>query len=207
MSNTYFKQLKYDTQGSTFRHNIYYSCGRVVSGYTKKIGVPETPYDKRALLSGLLKRLYRSNYFDSPTQVKMLTGRFVNLDFFKNIKGKGWLHIATLYPDYYEVNPDIIDPDIANMIAQFDLFRKGEKDESFFDQYNKVGNTKPNNLHLSNRFPNRFTLQNHCKRLLNQDLEEVGEIQRYYLKYCIKYLNGFLEEDQRFHDFLPFYKN
>ncbi|SMG49432.1 hypothetical protein SAMN05661096_03611 [Marivirga sericea] len=207
MSNQHFKQLKYDTQESTFRHNIYYSCGRIVSGYTKKEGVPETPNDKRALLCGLLQRLNKSNYFDSPKQVKGLSGKFVKLDFFKNIRSKGWIHMVTIYPDYYEVNPDVIDPNIGNMIAQFDLFRKGEINDTFFDRYHNTAEAVPHNLNESKRFPTRSTLQSHCKRLLSQDLEEIGLVQHYYRSYCLQHFEEFKEVDQQFHDFLPFFKN
>jgi len=208
MSNPNFKNAKWDPHGSTFRHNIYYSCGRIVTGYTKKKNLPETPVDKTALLAGLLVRLKRDNYFNSPTQVKGLFGQFLNLDFFTNIKGKGWVYMATIYPEYMKVNQEVIKPNIGNMLSDFIKNFNDGSPESFINKYKTINKQLPPNLDLSQHsLVTKFILQNHCKRLLDLDLEPEGLVQEFYRKYCFKFFGDFTAEDQSFYDSLQFYKD
>jgi hypothetical protein len=197
-----FSEAHWDKEDSTFRNHFYYSCGKIRTGYSKKIGYNEST-DKRRVIAGLLIRTHDWGYFNQP---KNVDGYFECLDVFQNISKIGWKRIVTIYPDYIDIDSDIINPEIANFLWHFDRERSKGFDKKFRERYIPSKTKRNDNLKLSPRFMDKFQLKNHCKRLLDQDKEVLNDVREFFRKYCIEFFNGFADEDQEFYDFLLHYK-
>lgn len=198
-----FSEAEWDKENSTFRHHLYYSCGKIITGYSKKMGYNESN-NKRRILAGLLIRLYDHGYFHQP---KRTEGFFESFDIFQNSSKKGWQRIATIYPNYIDLESDIINPQAANFLWHFDKERANGFDKNFREKYIPSKTKRIDNLKLAPRFMDKFQLKNHCKRLLDQDKEVLNDVREFFRKYCIQFFNGFEDEDQKFYDFLLHYKD
>jgi hypothetical protein len=204
MSQSNFKEAHWDNEKSTFRHNFYYSCGRIVSGYSKKKGFDESPEDKLRLLAGILVRLNDYKYFDSP---KKIAGKFMAADIFRRHDEKGWVKFVTIYPGYYEFNDEFFDPDFKIMLNQFTIYRTNLDAVSFRTRYSNVSSAPVSNLAMKNRFSSKNQLQEHCKRLVNQSKEELGPIQNFYRDQCNNFFGGFKSLDKLFVEDLLKYRS
>ena len=97
MSKQKFATAPYDRENATYRQTIFFTNGKSVDGYSKKVGFNE-PVDSTNCLTNFILRMYLSGYLRANSDKTPI--HYIDYQFNKTSD-----HIATLYYLYPEPDP------------------------------------------------------------------------------------------------------
>lgn len=173
---------KFDSVNSTYKHQIYLTNGKKLSGYSKALLYPEMQ-DKIVLLERMILRLFNSGYFDPLRTYK--------IEYYKKEFMKPDELIFTLYPTEisYADNPDFISDKRLNAFFKkfYDSIEAQKivtKDITHNAIYKKVDDI----LTLDyKRFKTERELLDFIGKKLIEGLEH-GSVMNFFFKYKERYL-------------------
>jgi hypothetical protein len=95
-----FNSAPYDRENSTYKQYIFFTNGKMIEGYSKKVGFAE-PVDATNCLTNFILRMYIKGYLRPGT-------RYDPIDNITYLYNKTNQHIVTCYYDFPEFNPEIL---------------------------------------------------------------------------------------------------
>lgn len=188
--NNVFKQGDWDKTGSTYKQIIVFSSGKVLVGFSKRMGFHERN-DKIDLLTNWILRMYRDGYLEKNNQNKTDIDR---IEYYINFRGQHLMNLYYKYPEYM-LDDLIIENEYKKLVIFlkkfYDMIDKGiQADEIYRKLYTKNRSSSATHDHLS-LDKKRFDTLEHLRRYANDlKLERIrppGEVDHFVIKYCEKF--------------------
>lgn len=164
---------KFDSVNSTYRHQIYLTNGKILTGYSKGLNLPELK-DKDTLIQRVIVRLYRNGYLHinsvgTPKET-------VCIHFYMNDPiDNDW--IFTLFPNDYKVCPEWLDKyTFINFLKRF-----YEQKRTGIERKNLVKEPRQKDfLSLSIKFDTIESLTDYCHDLEHRYGLPHGLVMKFY---------------------------
>jgi hypothetical protein len=175
---------RFDPLNSTYKHEIYLTNGKLLTGYSKGLFHSE-PADKTILLERVIVRLIRNGYL-----APIRTNR---IDFFlNNYLGGNDVLVVSLYPYHYSLGEHkevIADPRTFQFLKKlYDAINKGELITKDLQHKPVLSNEEIIFDIRKKRFQNDQELHEYIQKQLKNGCEE-GTVMNFYYKYRLKWFS------------------
>jgi len=191
MKNKKFEDAEWGKKESTYKQEIYFKSGIVLTGYSKRIAFEEK-IDKIDALTNWICRMYRDGYLD---QSNKRVDPIDHIAYSYNKSGE------TLFQLYYthcewQLSERMLDhPQLEKLIRFIDTFYWLIKESRGSEIYQQlfVGRSVPKKIDHFNlsqkRFMSEAELIRYCTMLKYDKKLPEGQVHDFYYKYCERYFS------------------
>lgn len=173
---------KFDSINSTYKHEIYLSNGKILTGYSKGLNLPEL-HDKDTLVQRVIRRLYGNGYLHKKSEGTAKETLYIHF-YLNQAADDEWF--LTLLPLDYQLSPEWINNEI---LVSF-LKRFYEQVRSGVERKNLVKEPRQRDLlSLNQKFSSTNELLDYCNQLEHKYGLPHGIVQNFYREYCKNHFN------------------
>lgn len=179
MSKSDFDKAPYDRENSTYRQKIRFLNGKIIDGYSKKMGFVE-PIDPNNCLTNFILRMYLLGYL-------RICDRIDPVDYIEYRWNHNQELIMTCYYEYPEFNPEILRNNMVLVKWTNDFYKDIARNKplSYMEKkYHRRGReAKTNELDVNQiAFSSMDHVVSKIKYLLNTGKYSIDEIIYFYRK-------------------------
>lgn len=183
-----FTAAQWDKRDSTFMQRIFFTNGRVLTGYSKRMDHNESPDDLKVLRNWVL-RMLRDGYLDKRNPQKTDIDR---IEYYLNETQE---HVFTLHYEYFECvneiffNSKYYQPFVAFLEEFYRLINQGRSSQDIYSRLYlraRVKATDPLDFQKK-RFTNPDQLKKYVQEMVSLKGYSSVEVDHFVLKYSQKH--------------------
>lgn len=189
-----YVHAQWDKEGSTYHQDIYFTNGKFIEGYSKRLNHPE-PNNKFTVLTNWILRTYRDGYLnEDKIGTKRPSGTFITevdtIVYYRN-DFPDRVKILSISYDYFQLHEE--NEELEKFLNRFyEMKEKGiDPDKIFNSLYSnkKTAYVEPMEIPVQSAFSHPKFLMNYCISLYKKRTATKTQILEFFHNYMDRHFN------------------